>query len=89
MMFVIKNRDTFNTNKDYYEVKTRQNINLHIHQVNLAIYGKGVYHMAVKVFNGLLYNLKEISNNPKKFKVNLKDFMSSNSFSTLEEFFKR
>jgi hypothetical protein len=36
-MFVIKNRDKFNTNKDYYEVKTRQNINLHMHQVNLAI----------------------------------------------------
>jgi hypothetical protein len=45
-----------------------------MHQVNLAIYGKGVYHMAVKVYNGLLYNLKEILNNPKKFKVNLKDF---------------
>jgi hypothetical protein len=79
MMFVIKNRDKFNTNKDYYEVKTRQNINLHIHQVNLAI----------KVFNVLPYNLKEISNNPKKFKVNLKEFLFSNSFYSLEEFFKR
>jgi hypothetical protein len=38
--------------------------------------------------NGLPYNLKEISNNPKKFKVNLKDFISSNSFYTLEEFLK-
>jgi hypothetical protein len=63
-----KNRDNFVLNKDYYEVhiKPRQNINLQMHQVNLAIYGNGVYHMAVKVFNGLPYNLKEISNNPKK-----------------------
>jgi hypothetical protein len=45
--------------------------------------------MAVKVFNGLPYNLKEISNNPKKFKVSLKDSLSSNSFYTLDEFFKR
>jgi hypothetical protein len=89
MMFVIKNGDNFVINKDYYEVKIRQNINLHIYQVNLAIYGKGVYHMAVKVFNGLPYNLKEISNNPKKFKANLKGFLYSNSFYTLEEFFKR
>jgi hypothetical protein len=58
-----------------------------LHQVNLAIYGKEVYHMAEKVFNRLPYNLKEISNNPKM--VNLKDFLSSNSFYTLEEFFKR
>jgi hypothetical protein len=62
-----KNRDYFVTNKDCYEVNTRQNMNLHMYQVNLAIYGKGVYHMAVKVFNGLPNNLKEISNNPKKF----------------------
>jgi hypothetical protein len=66
-----KNRDNFVINKDYYDVNTRQNINLHIYQVNLAMYGKGVYHMAVKVFNGLPYNLKELSNNPKKFKANL------------------
>jgi hypothetical protein len=55
----------------------------------LAIYDKGVYHMAVKVFNGLPYNFKEIANNPKKFKANLKGFLYSNSFYTLEEFFKR
>jgi hypothetical protein len=77
------------TNEDCYEVNTRQNMNLYMYQVNLAIYGKGVYHMAVKVFNGLPYNLKEISNNPKKFKANLKDFLYSNSFCTLEEFFNR
>jgi hypothetical protein len=31
--------------------------------------------MAVKVFNGLPYNLKEFSNNPKQFKANLKGFL--------------
>ena len=89
MKSVIKNRDYFVTNKNCYEVNTRQNINLHMHQVNLAIYGKGVYHTAVKVFNGLPYNFKEISNNPKKFKANLRDFLYSDSFYTLEEFFTR
>jgi hypothetical protein len=89
MKSVITNRDYFDTNKDCYEVNTRQNMNLHMYQINWAMYGKGVYHTAVKVFNGLLYNLKEISNNPKKFKANLKDFLYSNSFYTLEEFFNR
>jgi hypothetical protein len=51
MMFVIRNSDHFVTNKDYHELKTRQNMNLHMHQTHLALYTKGVYHMAVKVFN--------------------------------------
>jgi hypothetical protein len=55
-MFVIKSIDKFVINKDCYEVNTRQNINLHAYQVNMAKYGKGVYQMAVKVFNGLPYS---------------------------------
>jgi uncharacterized membrane protein YoaK (UPF0700 family) len=30
--------------------------------------------MAVKIFNGLSYNLKAVTNNTKKFKANLNDF---------------
>jgi hypothetical protein len=89
MMFVIKNRDIFITNKDHHEFKTRQDVNLHMHQVNLAIYGKGMYHMAIKVYNGLPYGLKAISSHPKKFKANLKDFLYTNSFYTMEEYFNR
>jgi hypothetical protein len=63
----------FVINMDCNEVNTRQNINLHVYQVNLAKYGKRVYHMAVEVFNELPYNLKEVINNTKKFRANLKD----------------
>jgi hypothetical protein len=49
-------------------------VSLHMHQVNLAIYGNGVYHMAIKVYNGLPYELKTNFSYPKKFKANLKDF---------------
>jgi hypothetical protein len=76
MMFVIKHRDKFVINKDYHEVNTRQNNNLHMYQVNLVKYGKGVHHMAVKVFNGLPYKLKVISNDAREFKVKLKDFLT-------------
>jgi hypothetical protein len=31
-----------------YEIDTRQNINILMYQVNLAKYGNGVYHMAVR-----------------------------------------
>jgi hypothetical protein len=60
-----------------------------MYQVNLAKYGKGVYHMAVMVFNGLSYNLKVSLSNTKRFKVKLKEFLYSNSFYTLEEFYNR
>jgi hypothetical protein len=69
------NHDKFVVNKNYYEVNTRQNVNLHMYQVNLAKYDKGVYHMAVKVFNELPYNLKANLSNTKKFKVKLKYFL--------------
>jgi hypothetical protein len=89
MMFVIRNREKFVTNKDYFELKTRQDLNLHMHQVNLAIFSKGVYHIDIKVFNGLPDTLKTNSSHPKKFKANLKDFFYINSLYTMEEFFNR
>jgi hypothetical protein len=64
-------------------------MNLHMHQVHLAKYSKGVYNMDVKVYNGLPYNLKANFSNSKRFKANLKEFFYSNSFYTMEEFFKR
>jgi hypothetical protein len=33
MMFVTKNHDKFVINKNYYEVNTTQNVNLHMYQV--------------------------------------------------------
>jgi hypothetical protein len=55
----------------------------------LAKYGKGVYHMAVRIYNGLPNKLKIILNNSNKFKASLKEFLHLNSYYTLDEFFKR
>jgi hypothetical protein len=60
-----------------------------MYQVNLTKYGKGVYHTAMKVFNGRPYELEEISDNSKKLKSKLKELLYSNTFYTLEEFFNR
>jgi hypothetical protein len=56
--FVIQNREIFNTNSDCYEVDTRQNMNIHMYQVNLAKYEKGVHHMAARIYSGLPNKLK-------------------------------
>jgi hypothetical protein len=60
-----------------------------MYQVNLAKYGKGVYHMAVRIYNGLSNKLKIISNNSNKFKASLKEYLHLNLYYTLDEFFKR
>jgi hypothetical protein len=75
MMFVIKNKEYFVKNNDCHGLYTRENTNLHMMQVNLTIYRKGVYHAGVKVYNALPYKLKEISDNPKRFKSELKEFI--------------
>jgi hypothetical protein len=87
MMFVVKNRDIFDTNYVHYEINTRHIKDLHMNQVNLAIYGNGVYHMAVRVSNALPNTLKDNFNDIKKFKANLKKFLHIGSFYTLDEFF--
>jgi hypothetical protein len=89
MMFVIKNKEYFIKNNDCHGLYTRQNTNLHMSHLNLTIYGKGVYHTGVKVYNALPYKLKEISDNPERFKSELKEFLYLHSFCTLVEFFNR
>jgi hypothetical protein len=63
-------------------------MNMHLNQVNLEKYGKGVYHMAVKVYSGLPKNLKIIANDINKFQVKFKEFLISNGFYTLGEFLR-
>jgi hypothetical protein len=37
MMFVVKNREILDSNKAHYEINTRHIMDLHMHQVNLAV----------------------------------------------------
>ena len=48
---------------------------------------KGVSNLGAKVFNMLPSNIKMESDNPKKFKMALQDFLRENSFYSLDEYF--
>jgi hypothetical protein len=65
----------------------RQSTNLHLPQANLAIYQKRVYCLGIKVYNSLPSDIKNFSNNPKKFKTVLKTFLYTNCFHSLDEYF--
>jgi ribosome-associated translation inhibitor RaiA len=79
--------EMFDTNKSHYDINTRHNMDIHMTQVNLAIYGTGEHHMAVRIYNALPNTLKEISNDIKRFKHKLKEFLFLNAFYSLDEFF--
>jgi hypothetical protein len=62
---------------------------LHLPQATLAMYQKGAYYSGVKVFNSLPAALKDISNEPSKFKIALRNFLEIHSFYSLDEFFDK
>jgi hypothetical protein len=53
----------------------------------LLLFQKGVYYSASKIFHHLPSFIKELASNVKIFKTTLKNFLISNSFYTVEEFF--
>jgi hypothetical protein len=60
---------------------------LHLPQLPLAMYQKGVYNSGIKILIGLPQAIKDISSKPKKVKIALKHYMLTNSFYSLDEYF--
>jgi hypothetical protein len=67
----------------------RQKNNLYLPQENLAIYQKGAYYLGIKIFNNLPTEIKNASDNLKKFKAALKHFLYTYSFYTMDDYFNR
>ena len=53
----------------------------------LLLFQKGVYYSGSKILNHLPSFIKELASNIKIFKTTLKNFLMTNSFYTVEEFF--
>ena len=47
-LFVVNNRNHFIPNSVYHDSNTRHRNDLHLPQVTLAIYQKGVYYLGIK-----------------------------------------
>ena len=73
----------------YRNSNTRQKNYLHLPQVTLAMYQKGVYYSGIEIFNGLPKAIKDICSKPNKFKVSLENFLHTHWFYSLlvDEFF--
>jgi hypothetical protein len=75
-------------NSEMYHIDTRQQYSFHLPSVNFTGHQKRVYYLGVKVFNMLPSYIKIESENPKKFKLNLRKFLYENSIRSSDEYFE-
>jgi hypothetical protein len=68
LLFINNNKNYFITNSENHSIHTRSSNNFHLPEPNLAIYQKSVYYSGIKVFNNLPQDIKNVSDNPKRFK---------------------
>ena len=88
MVFVVKNKNFFILNSEIHTKGTRQLKKLYHPITNLTVYQKGAHYMGIRIFNNLPPNIKEISNNIKKFANCLNQFLHKHSFYSIEEYFQ-
>jgi hypothetical protein len=80
LLFVVNNRDYFVSNSVYHNINTGRKYDLRLPQVYLAIYQKGAYYSGIKIFNSFPKPIKDISSKPEKFKIALKHYLLTHSF---------
>ena len=74
MLFVIKNKNQFIANLEIHSVDTRQHTNFNRPTSNLTKYQKRIYYSEVTVYNNLIPRIKDTSDDPKNFELQLKQF---------------
>jgi hypothetical protein len=88
-VFILQNKVLFPSNTDSHTTDIRQRQDLYLPQANLTIYHKGVYYAGIKLFNKLPIEIKNTSNNFKKFTVGLRHFLNTHTFYTVDEYLNR
>ena len=89
VMFVVQNKNLFSMNIKNHHIDTRQRNNLYLPQANLTIYQKGAYYSGIKTFNNFSMDIKNVADNIKKFQIALIQFLYTDSYYTLEEYFNQ
>ena len=80
LIFVVKNTNFFKTNSDVHGFNTRSHYDFNIPAANLAVFQKGVWYSGIKIYNHPPQTLKQLSYDICKFKVALKRFLYTYSF---------
>ena len=86
---IIHSEQQTSTHNEYgiHNFNTRYNTNLHPPISNFTKFHKRAYYSGIKIFSHLPTGIKCLTNNLERLCIDLKMFLKSNSFYTLEEFF--
>jgi hypothetical protein len=87
-LFVIKNRNQYTVNSKIHHINTRKHSKFHQPLLSLTEYQRGTYCLVIKVYSELPLYIKDVSDNPNRFKSILKDFLYKSSFYSLDEYFQ-
>jgi hypothetical protein len=85
MMFIIKNKNQFTINSEIHNIHTSQHTYLHQPTSNLTGYQQGIYYSGIRVYSNLPVRIKQLSDDPKNFELQLKKFLYLHS-SLLDEY---
>jgi len=77
----------FYTSNQIHSIHTRFKTNSHPPTANLTKFQKAVYYSAIKIFNNLPHNIKDLANEKVLFWNALKRFLLINSFYNSKEYF--
>ena len=86
-MFKIKHKHQFTANSEIHNINTRQHSNLHEPAPNVTGFKHGIYYSCVKIYNNLPPHIKQLSDNPRTFELELKNFLYHHSYYS-EEYFQ-
>jgi hypothetical protein len=80
LLFVVLNRGYFAPGSVCHNFNTRHKNDLHLPRASLPVYQRGVFYSGINIYNVVPTTIKNIFDNPKKFKVALKHYLLTPSF---------
>jgi len=86
LLFVARNRDLYESNKEIHNINIRFISDLHTPTANFTTFQKDPFYFGIKVFNHLPTSIKNTSYDIKQFRSVLKSFLLVNSFYSKEYF---
>ena len=63
LMFVVQNKNLFQTKNENRNLDTRQRNSLYLPQANLNIYQKGAHYSGIKILNNIHLEIKNVAGN--------------------------
>jgi hypothetical protein len=86
MMFVVKNRNIYQTNNFIHNINTRQQEKLHVSSVRLSSIQRGVHYSSIRIYNNQPQSIYILKDNVNIFKQRSKNFLISNAFYSIDEY---